>query len=57
MFATCGSNSLWLWKVEDGELLFYDISLPEEGLTLTSIDYTPYLNAPYNSHLLLVGDT
>jgi len=25
MFATCGNNSLRLWKVEDGELLFFDV--------------------------------
>jgi len=57
MFATCGSNSLRLWKVEEGELLFFDIPLPEENLILTALEYTPYLNAPYNANLVLVGDT
>lgn len=40
MFATCGPNSLKLWKVEDDELLFYDVALPEDNLCLTALDHT-----------------
>lgn len=55
MFATCGPSSIKLWKVEEEELLFYDVPLPDENLILTAIDHTKSLNAPYNCELLLVG--
>lgn len=55
MFATCGPSSIKLWKVEDDELLFYDVPLPDENLVLTAIDHTQVLSAPYNCDLLLVG--
>ena len=55
MFATCGVNSLRLWKIEDDELMFYDVPLPAENMILTAIDHTPVLNAPYNCSLILVG--
>ena len=56
MFATCGMNSFRLWKIEEDELLFFDVSLPEE-MGLTAIDFTPALNAPYNGRLILLGTT
>lgn len=35
--------------------MFYDVPLPEENMTLTAIEFTPLLNAPYNCSLILVG--
>lgn len=57
MFATVGLNQLKMWKLEtDQSLLFYEMDLPEE-IHLTAIDYTPFMNAPYNQNLLIVGDS
>ena len=56
-FATVGHNTFKLWKVDsEGELLFFDVDLPEE-LTLTSIENTEYISAPYNASLFLIGDS
>lgn len=56
MFATVGSDSYRLWKVdEDNELLFYDVELPESDLTLSAICSTGKLTHPYNAAVVLIG--
>ena len=56
MFATVGLQAYRLWKIdEDEELLFFDVDLPENDLSLTSIWSTPKLPTPYNASLVLIG--
>lgn len=61
IFATVGYNQFKLWKIdyEDGsnDLLFLDISPPEQDQDLISCTYTPKLPAPYNQSLILIGDS
>lgn len=56
MFATVGKESYRLWKVDGGkELLFFDVDLPENDLSLTAICSTPVLGAPYNASVVMIG--
>lgn len=57
IFATVGNNQFRLWKLDtDGsnDLLFLEVPMPEEA-NLTAVCATPFLNAPYNTSLLLLG--
>lgn len=56
MFATAGNQVYRLWKLDhDNELLFFDVSLPENELVLTALCSTPVLGEPYNASVVLIG--